>query len=241
MGTPICSTLQDYNLSSIFRCFFLTSMLPGFLCIPYTGAHFLQGRFWRSDGTAVSLLAVDQLVQHACLSPVDGSFVLMDAALLDYAQKREAFIVGVDKTGGSLCNLGVSAGVGAPLTFLPRVCYCDDRASVLAKNFFPDLSIQPTVLVIEGDFDLSLHPEAWQPMPLSETGAQCHGRAVTELLQRTWEDDSSAATDAVECSHTGLSAPTRSVAADPDPEGGWIDTRVLASGTRRPADSAGCM
>jgi hypothetical protein len=168
-------------------------MLPGFVCLPSPDCHFLQGRILQPEGT-LGVLAVDQLRQHECLSPSDGSFVLMDVAVVDYVHRREALAMGVDRTGGTLCSLGCSGG---PIRFIPRVCYTDDHGASLAKVLFPDLAISAYVAVVEGHFEIHSSDLTWKPMGLSSaSGDDIHIPGILELMGRTWAD----------CSESGASA-----------------------------------
>lgn len=167
--------------------------LPGFLCLPAERSHWLQGRVV-SSSASLALIVVDQLEQHPCLTPPDGSFVLVDVGVLDLDGGREAVVVGVERTGGALCALNANAFVASVVSFAPRRCFVDSGAVCLARTLFPEVPpVASSVVVVEGEFHIDVSALAWRPLSVGGAAAEAEAspasRTVAQLLARRWDDD----------------------------------------------------
>ena len=172
------------------------SNYAGVLCLPSHTSRWFQGRVF-TPTSRLLLLGVDQVHQHPCLTPSDGSFVLVDIGLQDEEGKNETVICGVEKTGGSLCalNLGVEF---ASFRFQPRLCFVDEAGMKIASHVFPDIPLSPDIIVVEGDFYLDERLLKWRPQigdrSDRESGA---GKAsmtdaahtFLDLVTRRWEPE----------------------------------------------------
>jgi hypothetical protein len=188
-----------------------------------------------SGTTQLALIAVDQVDQHPCLTPADGSYTLVDVGVLDLAGGREAIVYGVERTGGMLCALNANTAAASAVCFLPRKCFVDAGAACLVRALFPEVNpVASLVVVLEGEFRIDVPALAWRPLSIAtgeagvEGGAQA--RTVAELLARRWHDDedelSGVASEVAGCCSLG------SIAKAPGPSGlhtdaeGWIDPRA---------------
>lgn len=219
----------------------------GFLCLPSQRSHWIQGRVLSGGATSLALIAVDQLESHHCLTPADGSFLLVDVALMDLEGGREALICGVERTGGSLCALNAGAEAAA-LSFLPRTCFSDEAGVCLAKTLFPDvIPLSTDAIVVEGEFHIDTRALAWRT---PEEAVRLGGPSVASLLARRWpegHEESGESASGADASASGIGggcaaqdAPSPGISASAEPQAlasscgsDWIDTRASAP-ARRP-------
>lgn len=211
----------------------------GFLCLPSQRSHWIQGRVLSGGATGLALIGVDQQEAHHCLTPADGSFLLVDVALMDLEGGREAVLCGVERTGGSLCalNAGVQA---AALSFLPRSCFSDEAGVCLAKTLFPDVTpLSTDAIVVEGEFRIDTRALTWRT---PEEGARLGGPSVASLLARRWPEGheesggSASGIDASACIGGGCATPAalspgsavEPLALASSCGSDWIDTRASA-------------
>lgn len=186
-----------------------------------------------SGKTQLALIAVDQIDQHPCLTPADGSFTLVDVGVLDFDGGREAVTYGVERTGGMLCALNASTVSASAVSFLPRKCFVDAGAACLVRALFPEVNpIASQVIVLEGEFRIDVAALAWHALSIGEAGVEggAPSQTVSELLARRWHDDegepSGGASEGAGCCSPGTAAKApEPVGLQTDTEG-WIDPRA---------------
>jgi hypothetical protein len=162
------------------------SSSPGVLALPF-GAHsrWFHGRIQDAAAGAASghrwwsLLAVQHEDQCPCLTPLDGSFYVYEALLLNHETNEECSIPALAKAGGALCRLHLASG-GANFAFEPSRLHTGAAALPHLSAFFPEIATHfasamatdaaEKVVVVEGTFSWSPGSLSWGP---AEAGVAC--------------------------------------------------------------------
>jgi len=165
--------------SSAIRQDELVSSTQGVLALPF-GAHsrWFHGRIQDPAASTASnpywwsLLAVQHEEQCPCLTPLDGSFYVYEALLLNHATNEECSIPALAKAGGALCRLHLANG-GASFAFEPSRLHTGAAALPHLSAFFPEIATHfasgmvadagDKVVVVEGTFSWSPGSLSWAP------------------------------------------------------------------------------